>query len=52
MTDKEIIDEAYKEILKQIYKEFHISEDQSQFQIRVNRAKQMRNIAHSLLNGQ
>lgn len=52
MSDKEIIDEAYREILKQIYKEFHINEDQSQFKIRVNRAREIKDCAYLILNGQ
>jgi hypothetical protein len=52
MTDKEIIEDAYKEIIKQIYREFHIDENETQFKVRVERAKKIKDKALFLLNGQ
>lgn len=52
MNDVEIIEEAYKEMLKNIYKEFHVDEDESRFTLRLNRLKKTKKKAISLINGQ
>lgn len=50
MTDTQIIEEAYKEMLKQMYKEFHVDENETQFIVRVQRLKKIKEKAISLLD--
>jgi hypothetical protein len=52
MTDTQIIQEAYEEILKQMYKEFYVDENETQFIVRIQRLKRLKEKAISLLNGQ
>ncbi len=49
MDDTQIIEEAYKEILKNIYKEFHVDEDVVKFEYRIDRLKKNKAKAISLL---
>lgn len=52
MSDKEIIEEAYKDILKNIYREFYIDDDDAQFKYRLNKLKKSKTTALSLLDDQ
>lgn len=52
MNDKEIIEEAYKDIFKNIYREFYIDENKAQFKDRLDKLKRSKTTALSLLNDQ
>jgi meiotically up-regulated gene 157 (Mug157) protein len=49
MTDKEIIDASYKEILKQIFKTFHLDQDEKKFKAAVDYLRKTKRKAETLL---
>lgn len=52
MNDKQIIEEAYKDIFKNIYREFYIDENEAQFKCRIDKLKRNKTTALSLLDDQ